>query len=291
MIGKQFKFKLLENTAARTVVDKRNGFIIFDDDSRVEEDRLVGLFEEVTSSTPPNIRGGNNGGGIAQNTIAPVAAQDDEVVNPATFFDDANIVNRISQQATKIDTSVLANMGEQNVSRTVESTIAHDVEQHPEEVRKIEAKRKDFSKADADFAGYDKHGNPVNPGMHATESTNAPQGFPLLQQMKRSKKVKLKINIEDSIPKPDFIKMMDENFDGGVLDYLVTDIVSKLLKSPQQIEKQVRDALEEIVYDKKKSTRQPRRKTATPKPNEKSVTNDIPPKTTDVKEGISEEDK
>jgi hypothetical protein len=62
------------------------------------------------------------------------------------------------------------------------------------------------------------------------------------------------------MPNPTFIKMMDENFNGGILDYLVTDMVSKLLNNPTILEKQIRESLEDIVYGKKRKTT---RKTST----------------------------
>lgn len=321
MIGKQFKFKLLDNAAPRTVVDVRNGFIIFDDDSRVEENRLTGLFDEYS---------GNNMSESASsiNTQPQVRTQESDIVNPDTFFDDSNIVNRISKQASTIDVNSLIDTVDKGGSRTVESPMYQDVEDSPEQVRKVEAKRKDFNKTDMEFAGYDKQGNPIqhqstiNTTDNSTyNSTNEQTGFPLLKQMKRSKKIKLVLNIDESIPKPDFIKMMDENFDSGVIDYLVTDIVSKLLKTPQLIEKQVRETLEEIVYGKKKVVKTPRqkrtiksdaaskknvvkkpvvRKKTTRKPtvknpksietNETTDTKTIPSKIIESKEGVSETD-
>lgn len=272
MIGKQYKFKLLDNAAVRTVVDTRNGFVIFDDDSRVEENRLAGLFDEYSGSIVSE-----SNTNYSSNKPATPDAQPD-VINPDTFFDDSQIVNRISKQASTIDVNSLIDTVDKGGSRTVENAMSQDVIDNPEEIKRVEAKRDDFNKQDEVFAGYDKQGNPIQsqsqtnvPINAPATSAGAPAGFPLLQQMKKSKKIKLILDIDESIPNPDFIKMMDENFDSGVIDYLVTDIVSKLLKTPQIIEKQVREALEEIVYGKKKVVKQPKRKTVTKKPAAKKT--------------------
>lgn len=335
MIGKHFKFKLLENTSTKTVTNVKDGFIIFDDGSRVEENKLNGLFDEVpirfndeeNTSTTSNIiddiskqiANESAAYNIPQvKTETPVAQSD--VIDPTTFFDNSNIANRISKNATNINLDALSKPAtEADGVAEIQQAILQDMQEqelNEKAIKQVEAKRKDFDSADAEFAGYDKNGNPIQPNQpenaepidpgydnqgnpiqpstYPNQHAPLPQqsGFPMLKQMKRNNKIKLKFEIDETIPKPDFIKMMDENFDGGVLDYLVTDMVNKMLSDPMSLEKQIRESLEEIVYNKKKKTTRTRKTTPKPKVkvNEKDNTKVVSTKTTESKKRVSKQD-
>jgi len=273
MKGTQFKFKLLESASTKTVSDVRNNFVIFDDGSRVEQTKLHDIFEQVgenitesnKSNVPTNI-GVSPDTKITESTPSVQNFAEAEVINPDTFFDSSNITNRITSDASKIDTNSMQHEGSSYSGSTVlEKPIGQNV-RTDEPIRQVDAVRNDFSDDDKRLAGYDV----------PAQSTVSCSSF--IQQLKRTNKVKLKIEVEEKIPKADFIRMMDENFDGGVLNYLVTDVVNKLIKNPSLLEKHVRAALEDIVYKKIKKPRKtattPRKTSTKSNVKEKSQTND-----------------
>jgi len=265
MVGKKYKYKLLSDSPIKTVSDVRSGFIIFEDGSRIEQSRILELFDEV-SNVNTNISGSVFGTMPNTEDINSILTESkgDEVVNPDTFFDDSKIINRITSEAEKLSNTINnTSIGNEGIgSRTLETTKELPVEDNPGPVKKVVVGRDDYSPQEQKKEGfqplYTKTGEPINPGSEQIYAeTNV--GNALLKQMKRNKKIKLNIKLDEMIPNPSFIKMMDENFDGGVINYLVTDIVSKLLKNPTIIEKQIKDSLEELVYNKKRKTT--RRKT------------------------------
>jgi len=279
MVGSKYKYKLLSDSPVKTVAETRNGFVIFDDGSRIEQSRILELFDEVTDNIPGStfevvndkedintiIQESSN----IQRPSANISLTDVDVVNPDTFFDDSRIVTRIQTEAEKLAES-LKNAPSSDIdnvtgARTVETPKELPVDDNPGPVKQVIVGREDYPVEEQKKEGfqplYTKTGEPINPTAGKIENTgyNEPNvGNMLLKQMKRSKKVKLNIKLDEMIPNPSFIKMMDENFDGGIIDYLVTDIVSKLLNNPSIMEKQIKDSLEEIVYNKK---RKPTRKT------------------------------
>jgi len=278
MAGKYYKYKLLSDAPVKTVAETRNGFVIFEDGSRIEQNRLLDLFEEVSSSN------------VAGNTFASVTNTADidalikeqsrnkdiitpkqvinndltdvDVVNPDTFFDDSKIISNISTQAEKLAQSL------NNIPETVDSTTGArvveppavlPVDDNPGPVKQVIVNRDDYKQTEQQnegFQPYTKTGEPIIPGAGAqyTQQPSGSIGSTLLSQMKRNKKIKLNLKVDEMMPNPSFIKMMDENFNGGILDYLVTDMVSKLINNPKTLEDQIRSALEEVVYGKKRRT-------------------------------------
>lgn len=258
MIGKQFKFKLLDSSIPRTVTDVRNNFVIFDDGSRIEENRLNDMFDEIgtAASAQPVVTPTVNETAQTpvQNTLQ------DDVVNPETFFDSAKTASYITQEASKINTAQLDDQGSSyHGARVLEKPMEQPLPESPDGIKRVEHMREDFSEEDKRLAGYGQA--KVDPYIPKSDLSS----ISFFQNLKRSKKVKLHVDIEEMIPKTDFIRMMDENFDGGVLNFLVTDIVQKMLKKPQILEGYVKDALEEIVYNKKRKPRTTRKPAVTEK--------------------------
>ena len=86
-------------------------------------------------------------------------------------------------------------------------------------------------------------------GSH--EEKPVPTGVDFFKKMKRTTDAKINIKFVEKIPNVDFIKMMDENFDQGVLDYLVQNITDNIIAAPNIIHNQVRAQLHDMVYAKK----------------------------------------
>ena len=294
MIGRSFKYKLLESDKARKVVAIESGLVKFDDGGVIEETMLNELFEEVPTAAVDTPMVNENQTTIQQNTQpAP---------DPNNFFDSSNLASRIINDAKSIDTTGLADLsstpGAREVEKPVEQMIDTPTDQANQAIKKVEATRNDFTAEDHKFAGTQPENTPQQP---TATQTNVPPAKPtnsFLHQLKKNHKVKLHLEIDEQIPKPDFIRMMDENFNNGVLDQLVTEMVDKYLRNPMILERAIKAQLEEIVYGKKKTPTKPKRRTttkrtttATKKPVEKKIdtkneskdTADIPAETAEDK--------
>jgi hypothetical protein len=284
MAEKYYRYKLLSDAPVKIVSETRNGFVIFEDGSRIEQNRLLDLFEEVSSV---NVSGNNTFTSVTNTTDIDTMIKeqskskdiitpkqnihneliDVDVVNPDTFFDDTKIINNISTQAEKLAESLKnAPVDDVTGARVIEPPAVLPVEDNPGPVKQVIVNRDDYKPNEQQKEGfqplYTKTGEPINPNapqQYQAQSNNV-LGNTLLSQMKRNKKIKLNLKVDETMPNPTFIKMMDENFNGGILDYLVTDMVSKLLNNPTILEKQIRESLEDIVYGKKRKTT---RKTST----------------------------
>ncbi|MFV2014725.1 MAG: hypothetical protein ACC656_04815, partial [Candidatus Heimdallarchaeota archaeon] len=264
MVGRKFKFKLLESTNARTVTEVRNGFVVFDDGSRIEEQRLNDLFDEVGSVSTPKVATPKvaTPQAVTPQVATPTpqvattqavvvvdesqnvqSSMNQDVVDPDSFFEGDRTKQYITQQVSNLKMDRVSEQGTSYTgAKVIEKPVSKDVEGNVNDVRRYEAQRDDFTEEDRKYAGYSPQQN------EQFSSTSDVSTVSFFKNLKRVHKVKLSVEIEENIPKPDFIKMMDENFDGGVLNFLVTDIVSTFLKKPQLLEKYIRDSLEEIVY-------------------------------------------
>lgn len=260
MIGRSYKYKLLDADKARKIVSVDNGMVKFDDGGVIEETMLNELFEEVPSSpsaTP-----------IVENQNVTPTTSIENTPDPNSFFNTSNIASKIISDAKSIDTTAIADIpsepGVKEIEKPQEQIIGSP-EPTNEEVKKVEVARDDFTDEDYKLAGITPPNKQKTP---ASSSTNVPPQNPansFLHQLKKNHKVTLNLEIDENIPKPDFIKMMDENFNNGVLDQLVTEIVDKYLRNPMILERAVKQKLEEIVYGKKKVTPTKRRTSTTKK--------------------------
>ena len=70
----------------------------------------------------------------------------------------------------------------------------------------------------------------------------------LFKKLKRNVKSKFELTIEEMIPTADFIRMMNDNFETSIIDFLSRETVEKLLRDPEKIRKQIKAQLETIVY-------------------------------------------
>lgn len=70
----------------------------------------------------------------------------------------------------------------------------------------------------------------------------------MFKHVKRTLDFTATMNIEDKIPRIDFIKMWEESYDVSIIDYLTDDITSKLLSNPSDIKNLVHNTIETMVY-------------------------------------------
>ena len=74
------------------------------------------------------------------------------------------------------------------------------------------------------------------------------QGANIFKKLKRNQEIDIVVRLVDRIPNLDFIRMMDENFDQGILEYLVQNITEQFLAAPNIIQNQVREQLKTKIY-------------------------------------------
>jgi len=85
--------------------------------------------------------------------------------------------------------------------------------------------------------------NPVQPIFQQENPEEA-----LFKKLKRNYNAKFDLQIEEKIPTIDFIKMMNDNFEMSIIDYLSNQMVNKMLQDPSKLRKQLKDQLETMVY-------------------------------------------
>jgi len=70
----------------------------------------------------------------------------------------------------------------------------------------------------------------------------------LFKKLKRNTKAIFEIKIEEMVPTADFIRMMNDNFETSIIDFLSKQAVEKLLRDPDKLRKQIKAQLETTVY-------------------------------------------
>jgi hypothetical protein len=122
----------------------------------------------------------------------------------------------------------------------------------------------------------------------------------MFKNVKKSVDFKIGFEIENKIPRLDFIEMMEDSYETSIIDFFAEEFTNSLLKNPNLIKKKISDEIKKMVYgeDKKddrkrapeKSDRRAPKKTATKrtarpkKPT--STSSDISKKEEDKKEQI-----
>jgi hypothetical protein len=75
----------------------------------------------------------------------------------------------------------------------------------------------------------------------------------LLNKTKRVNNLKLKIEIEELLPKNEFIQMLEESYDKSIIDYLTDEIYNKMIEDSNSIKEQIKNQITAAVN--KKSTK------------------------------------
>lgn len=187
--------------------------------------------------------------------------------------------------------------------------IDHNYDEKEELMRKygipkdqnLEAHNKKFEK----FLTDDPISESTNTEIIDTQRVVTPQrqDDPIVTMFKNVKKnvdFKIGFEIENKIPRLDFIEMMEDSYEISIIDFFAEEFTNSLLKNPNLIKKKISDEIKKMVYgeDKKdgrkrapeKSVRRAPKKTAikrTAKPKKPtSTSSDISKKEEDKKEQI-----
>lgn len=217
LIGKKYQYRLIPDEK-KTITTVQNETVIFNDGGRVPLNRLNELFLELPDENAMDLT-----------EARKMLTQNVEEIDTVNFFNTAHhnaLLSQLKKQAETIDTSKL-----QQPTLATNTTITDNVQSGP--VKKI------IVETDEKTGKTFSH-----------EETAPPTSSDFFKKMKRSTEVTINVKIVERIPNLDFIKMMDENFDQGVLEYLIENITETFISSPNIIQAQVREQLNAMVYKK-----------------------------------------
>jgi hypothetical protein len=85
----------------------------------------------------------------------------------------------------------------------------------------------------------------------------------MFKNIKRKNNFSFSLEIEDKIPRPDFIEMMEDSYEVSLIDYLAQEFTNKILADPNFIKEKIKDEITKLVY--------PDEKNEIPQPTEKKV--------------------
>jgi hypothetical protein len=100
----------------------------------------------------------------------------------------------------------------------------------------------------------------------------------MFKNVKRNNDFKINIDIENKIPRADFIEMMEDSYNTSIIEFLADEFTQNILKNPDLIKDRIVDEIKKIVYGDKKiieKTKEIISKKTTPKPRTrtKKITN------------------
>jgi hypothetical protein len=90
------------------------------------------------------------------------------------------------------------------------------------------------------------HSNPPEPPAQRVEIED-----PIITMFKKTKRnVDFKINIElnDKLPRLDFIEMMEDSYEISMIDFLADDFTNKILENPSLIRDKIKERIKQLVY-------------------------------------------
>lgn len=74
----------------------------------------------------------------------------------------------------------------------------------------------------------------------------------MFKNCKRNTDLKISIDIENKIPRPDFIEMMEDSYNTSIIDFLATEFTNIILDNPNIIKEKILNEINRIVYGEPK---------------------------------------
>lgn len=75
----------------------------------------------------------------------------------------------------------------------------------------------------------------------------------MFRNVKRNKEFKISLDIVNSIPRPDFIEMMEDSYNTSIIEFLADEFTNNLLENPSIIKDKIIQEIKNIVYTKKET--------------------------------------
>lgn len=254
-IGKKLRYKSGPNEIY-DVVNQSDGMIVLSNNARVSENKVYELFDEVRNDVidPNSFFGGSGLNSIANairngQTKAVVGIQDNsDGVVKMQLFD--KIPEPIKTQP-KSDSNL------------------HGLEDTDTTVRKVYGdSMKEYVNED-EFNQYNSNKSIRRPVETVSPITSQ------FKNLKKSTPIKIRLDIDEKIPKIDSIRHLNDLFEDSIIDYLAKEITDKYLNNPELLEKLIKEKLESVVYPnkRKKAKKKPVRakKTTTVSKDDKNI--------------------
>ncbi len=70
----------------------------------------------------------------------------------------------------------------------------------------------------------------------------------MFKNVKRNKDFSITLEINNKIPRPDFIEMMEDSYNTSIIDFLASEFTQNILSNPEVIENMIKDKIKELVY-------------------------------------------
>ena len=77
----------------------------------------------------------------------------------------------------------------------------------------------------------------------------------MFKGIKRSIEFSLDLNLENKIPKLEFIEMMEDSYEKSIIDFLAADITNSILNNPDYLREKIKEKIVDMVYNKKPVTK------------------------------------
>lgn len=85
----------------------------------------------------------------------------------------------------------------------------------------------------------------------------------MFKGIKRSVDFSLDLQLNNKIPKLEFIEMMEDSYEKSIIDYLASEISNDLIKDPNSLKMKIAEKIKEMVYKKTPTKKVVRRNTNT----------------------------
>ena len=101
----------------------------------------------------------------------------------------------------------------------------------------------------------------------------------MFKGVKRSLDFNVSIDIDNKIPRVDFIEMMEDSYETSIIDFLADEFTNNIVSNPEMIKEMIKVKINEVVYGKTKAVNDQITDAVTQKPT--------PPPSQEIKEGES----
>jgi hypothetical protein len=110
--------------------------------------------------------------------------------------------------------------------------------QPEEQVQRIDVSR-DGSDSNREYQEY----------IHQPIPVHEDPVIKMFRGIKRSVDFNLTIELENKIPRIDFIEMMEDSYESSIIDFLADEITQSIISNPDNIRNMIKDKIKQIVYE------------------------------------------
>jgi hypothetical protein len=111
--------------------------------------------------------------------------------------------------------------------------------QAEEQVQRIDVSR-DGSDSNREYQEY----------IHQPVPVHEDPVIKMFRGIKRSVDFNITIDLENKIPRIDFIEMMEDSYESSIIDFLADELTQSIISNPDNIKNMIKDKIKQIVYEK-----------------------------------------